>query len=86
MHKLIEINAQSFDCRQGSIPIYREIALSCKKIGCGICINSDAHFSRCIGQFYNALLILSEIAFPENLIMTRSYKILKDYFSTRKKI
>ena len=86
MHKLIEINAHSFDCRQDSIPICREIALACKKNGCGICVDSDAHFSRHIGRFDNALLMLEEIDFPEELIMNRSYKALKDYFSVRKEI
>lgn len=86
LHKLIEINAHSFDCRSDSIPICHEIALACKKIGCGICVDSDAHFSRCIGQFDKAFEMLAELDFPEELIMNRSYKALREHFSVRKEI
>ncbi len=86
LHKLIEINSHTFDARQASIENCRKIALACKKVGAGICVDSDAHFSRSIGDFKKALLMLSDIDFPEELIMNRSYETLKKYFAKRKEI
>ena len=86
LNKLIEINAHSFDARKSSIENCRKIALACKKIGTGICVNSDAHFSHSIGEFDKAFEMLSDIDFPEELIMNRDYETLKKYFSVRKEI
>lgn len=86
LHKLIEINAHTFDFRKPNIENCRRIALSCKKIGAGICVSSDAHFSRSVGDFDNAIRMLSDIDFPEELIMNRDYETLKKYFSVRKEI
>lgn len=86
LHKLIEINAHTFDDRLDSVENCRNIALTCKKLGTGICVNSDAHFSSSIGEFTKALEMLESIDFPEELIINRSYKALKEYFSIRKEI
>lgn len=84
--KLIEINSHTFDTRKTNIENCREIALACKKIGTGICVNSDAHFSRSIGDFEKALAMLSDIDFPEELIINRDYETLKKFFKKRKEI
>lgn len=85
-HKLIEINAHSFSARQKSIPNCRSIALACKKTGTGVCVNSDAHICFEVGEFAPALEMLSEIGFPEELIINRSLETLRAYLAPRKQI
>ena len=84
--KLIEINSHTFDARKPNIENCIKIALACKEIGTGICVNSDAHFSGSIGDFDKALGMLSDIDFPLELIMNRDYETLKKFFAKRKEI
>lgn len=84
MHKLIEINNATFNVRARSIPNCRNIALMCKKLGVGICVNSDAHNCYVIGRYDKAVEMLEEIDFPEELIMNSSYEKLKEYLKPRK--
>ncbi len=86
LHKLIEINAHTFDDRLDSVENCRKIALTCKRIGTGISIGSDAHFSSSIGEFSKVFEMLADIDFPEELIISRNYETLKKYFSVRKEI
>ena len=64
-HKLIEINNHSFDVRKASIPNCRKIAEICKEKEVGIVVSSDAHITFDLGNYNNALGMLSEISFPE---------------------
>lgn len=81
--KLVEINSHSFDARPANIPCCREIALACKKYGVSIIVSSDAHFEAEVANFDNALHMLEEIDFPEELIvnssMDRVYAYLEKY-------
>lgn len=85
-HQLIEINAHTFRGRQASVPQCRVIAQWCKELGAGIVVNSDAHICYNVASFDPALEMLSEINFPEELIMNRNFTVLRDYLAPRKKI
>ena len=78
-HKLVEINDHTFESRQQNVENCRKIALACKRHGVPIVVNSDAHFETRVGRFRNALKMLEEIDFPEELIVNASEKRLRDY-------
>lgn len=80
-HKLVEINNHSFDARRQNIENCKKIALCCKKHGVPIVVSSDAHFEAYVGDFGHALEMLSEIDFPEELILNASAERLNDYLS-----
>ena len=85
-HKLIEINNHSFMVRKSSMPNCKKIAEMCKKHGTGIVVTSDAHFCTDIGDYSNALSLLSEIDFPEELVMNRDLKTFEEFMSQRKQL
>lgn len=73
-NKLIEINNHTFFVRKGSIPNCRKIAELCKKHEVGIVVSSDAHFCTDIGDYSQAVAMLEEIDFPEELVMNTTYE------------
>ncbi|NVY96249.1 phosphatase [Lactobacillus sp. DCY120] len=75
-HKIVEINSSSFPYRQNARHNCREIALLCKKYQIPITVSSDAHFCTEIGNFQEALAMLTEIDFPQKLIMNRDVATL----------
>lgn len=81
--RLMEINEHSFDARKSSIPNCTRIAELCKKHGCRIVVNSDAHFAAAIGHFPKATAMLEEIGFPEELIVNASVSAMEAYLSER---
>lgn len=81
--KLVEINNNSFRIRQGAIENCKKIAETCKKYGVSIIINSDAHFSSQVGVFDNAISLLKEIDFPEDLIVNADINRFKNYLKVR---
>lgn len=82
--KLIEINQHSFVGRPSSIPNCKRIAEACKEAGTGIVVNSDAHITFDLGDYSDALSLLKSIDFPEELIINRSYRTLKEFLRPRK--
>lgn len=68
-NKCIEINNHSYSVREGSRANCREIALKCKELGCPIVVSSDAHTPFSVGRFDEAVDMLENIDFPEELIM-----------------
>ncbi len=78
-HKLVEINAHSFEARPANIPHCREIALCCKKYGVPIVVSSDAHFETSVKDHDAALEMLAEIDFPEALILNANKGRLLEY-------
>ena len=78
-HKLVEINAHSFEVRKANIPNCREIALCCKKHRVPIIVSSDAHFETQVKDHTAALEMLREIAFPEELILNANTNRLIEY-------
>ena len=83
--KLIEINGNTFNIRKQNIPNCREIALICKELGTMICVNSDAHHSSMIGDVGEAVKMLEEIDFPEELIANRSFAAFQEFLKRRGK-
>ncbi len=77
--KIIEINNHSFKVRPGSGENCREIALLCKKMGVGVVLSTDAHFSGEIGYVPQSIALLEEIDFPEELVLNTSLEKLCGY-------
>ena len=84
-HKLIEINNHSFDVRKASIPNCRKIAEICKEKEVGIVVSSDAHITFDLGNYNNALGMLSEISFTEKLVINRDLKSFEAYMKEKGK-
>lgn len=77
--KLVEINNNSFRVRSTAIPNCKKIAKLCKKFEVPVIVNSDAHCSYQVGKVDNALTLLKEIDFPENLIVNLNLDNFKNY-------
>ena len=67
--KIVEINSHSFQGRAGSDKVCRQVALACMKYEVPIVVSSDAHFVDHIGYFKEAVEMLEDIHFPEDLIL-----------------
>lgn len=80
----IEINNHSFSVRKGSAENCRRIAQMCKTVGAPIVVNSDAHSCFEIGEHSTALQMLSEIEFPEELVMNTCAEKFINYIEKRK--
>lgn len=80
--KIIEINNHSFNL--GPCDVCKTIAERCAELGVYISVNSDAHFSHAIGHYDNALSMLEEIHFPEELIANASMERLLSIVKTDK--
>ncbi|MEG1442057.1 MAG: phosphatase [Oscillospiraceae bacterium] len=83
-NKCIEINNHSFTVRKGSKENCRNIALMCKEIGTPIVVSSDAHSCFEVGVFENAIKMLEDINFPEELIMNTTAERFTKYLKTLK--
>ncbi len=80
----IEINNHTFISRPQNVERCREIALACKKYSAPIVVNSDAHFMAGIGYVKNAVAMLKEMDFPEDLIMNLNAERFIKYISAKK--
>ncbi len=78
-NKLIEINNHTFYVRKGNVQNCRRIAELCKKHGTGIVVSSDAHFFTDIGNYREAVRMLYELEFPEELVMNRTYESFREF-------
>lgn len=69
-HKVVELNANSFQVRRDGIPNMRALLEACLQNGCRIAVDSDAHSA---WKMQNALQplfgILEELQFPQELIV-----------------
>lgn len=54
----------------------RKLLLACKKLGARIIVNTDSHISFDIGRFDEAIALLNEVDFPEELIANCSIQRL----------
>lgn len=70
--KMIEINNNSHLVRRGNIENCKHIAQRCMELGVYVVVGSDAHISCNVGNFSEAVNMLSEIGFPEELIANTS--------------
>jgi putative hydrolase len=74
-HKIIELNCQSLKSGEEAYAALTELALSCKRNGVWIAVNSDAHNAYAVGQFSPMKELLHSIDFPQELIATRSEEV-----------
>jgi putative hydrolase len=83
---LIEINNSSFwISREGSLKNCAAIAKLCKKYGVPVIVGSDAHVASRVGEFGKVKKLFAQIEMPEDLIMNRSVKALKNYLKGKGK-
>lgn len=69
LNKLIEINNSSFSSREGSRRNCAAFATLCKRHEVRVCVSSDAHVHTAVGVVDEALAMLEELDFPEELIL-----------------
>ena len=79
MGKVIEINNASIKHKPEFYPNCVEIAKLCVKYGCRVSVDTDAHFITQLGRADEALAMLSEINFPEELIINSSVENFEKY-------
>ncbi len=82
-NKLIEINSHSFRYRVGSPKYCREFIRLCKQKDVRITVSSDAHSCYNIGEFDLAEQAITELAFPQELIVSKDLKSFEAYLSER---
>lgn len=83
-NKIIEINSNTYNIRKSSWDNCIKIAQLCKEIGCKISVNSDCHSIYSLGMVENALKMLNDIKFPQELIINSDIELLNKYLDERK--
>ncbi|MEF9839404.1 MAG: PHP domain-containing protein [Lachnospiraceae bacterium] len=86
LDKLIEINNNSFRTRRGSAETCMLFAKYCMKYSVKVCVSSDSHFSAMIGRVPMAMKMLSDLQFPEELILNSNYHNFIQYLSNHNRI
>ncbi len=81
--KLVEINSNSSSVRKGSRENCMEIARLCKRYEVPVVVNSDAHIEYAVGNVQEALDMLEEVDFPEELVINSSRERLDAYFRSQ---
>lgn len=84
--KMIEINNNSHLIRKGNVQNCKKIAQKCMEMGVYVVVSSDAHVSYRVGNFDEAIAMLSEIGFPEELIANTSFEKFLSIIRQRKLI
>ena len=81
-HKLLEVNSSSLDpnCpRVHARENYLELLTYCAELGVSIILGSDAHIVTDVGNHKNAIALLEEIHFPEELVVNTSLERLASF-------
>lgn len=81
--RLIEINEYRLERGNGASDRYKQILDCCVKHGTRIIVDSDAHFYTHIGAFEQADSLLTEIGFPEELVINSSEERFLGYIRQR---
>lgn len=87
-HKVLELNNHSLDptCfRQNAHENDRKMLALCQEYKVPVVMSSDAHFDTYIGDFPNAIQLLEEMDFPEELVLNRSVEAVLPYVNAGKK-
>lgn len=79
--KLIEINNSSVKHKPDFVPNCVEIARLCKKHGCRVSVDTDAHFITQLGRADEALKMLEDIDFPQSLVVNASVENFNAYLN-----
>lgn len=77
--KVVEINNASIKHKPDFYPNCVEIAKLCVKYGCRVCVDTDAHFTTQLGRASEALEMLEQINFPEELVINSSVENFNKY-------
>ncbi len=83
--KLVEVNNQSFRVRKGCYENCAKIIQLCKKHDVCITVASDAHSCYNVGDFDNAIALLKECEFPNELIINSDMEKFSRFIEARKK-
>ncbi len=81
--KIVEINEGSFRVRKQSLESCARIAALCKQHGVRVAVNSDAHYHEQVGKMENAVALLKEIEFPQELIVNSSRERFEDFLKEK---
>ena len=81
--KLVEINESSILYKKGSRKNTYEVLRLCKKYKVPVVLDSDGHFCELIGVVTNALEIVNEVGFPQELVINADFDRLKDHICRR---
>ena len=84
-NKMVEINNNSFRSRKGCKENCYQFAKYCKQHDVRICVSSDAHYYQSVGVFDEAIAMLEELRFPQELILNGRYETFKAYLDERTK-
>lgn len=84
--KIVEINSHSFGVRPGSHANCARIARLCADMEIPVVVSSDAHHASRVGEFDEALSMLSEAGFPERLILNADREQFFAAVEARKKL
>lgn len=82
--KILEINANSFVVRKGSLPNCTDLIKLCKKYDVPVIATSDAHHRWNICNVKASLDLLEELEFPPEMILNSSKEAIEKYISLRK--
>lgn len=72
-NKVVELNVNSAIVRPSGQKNMEDLAIACKKYGCKVAVNSDAHSIYTLGQQGNVPEMLRKIDFPQELIVNATY-------------
>ncbi len=81
--KIVEINNNSHKIRPGAAENCAEIVSKCKKYGCSMCINSDAHFSTAVGGHSAVDGIVEQLGIAKEMIINSSVENLSEFLNNR---
>lgn len=84
--KVLELNNHSLnpDCTRANAVENDTVMLNlCKKYQVPIVMDSDSHFDLLIGEFDRARALLSELDFPEELVLNRSADAIRGYVNRK---
>jgi putative hydrolase len=83
MGKILEINSQSLEYRQGTMENADLMVKWCKRYDTRVAVSSDAHSAYGIGRFGVALRLLEDNGFPEELVINVSQARFEKYIEER---
>lgn len=85
---LLEVNNSSLcpeSFRENARENYFEMLALCRQHNVPVIVNSDAHTPYAVGDLSEAEALLTEVDFPEELVVNRSVKVFKDALKKKRK-
>lgn len=86
-HIALEVNNSSLrphSFRQGAAQNYRKMLKLARNLDVPVVVSSDSHIACDVGNVRNALQLLEELQFPEELVVNSSPKRLLNFFECRR--